>query len=69
VQDIDKSISKTENEIFKSPPLFVAGIANVTPLTTLLNNIAVKNEEKSFKVVLKKCTFIYQSRRIETRYK
>jgi len=29
VQNIDKSTSKTENKISKSPPIFVAGIANV----------------------------------------
>jgi len=43
IQNIDKSTSKIENKIPKSPSIFVAGIANVTTLTTLLDSIA-KNE-------------------------
>jgi len=109
VQDIDKSTSKTDNIVFKFPPIFVTGVADVIPFTILLDRL-VKNEydikvlsstqikiqpktcikyiytlivnkelqvrniyiykmkeERGFK--FKKCTSIYQFRKIKTKYK
>jgi hypothetical protein len=43
VQDPYKSILKGDNRVTKLPPIFVARVANIIPLMTLLDKIA-KNE-------------------------
>jgi len=43
MQDSDKSTSKTDNKVSKALSIFMAGIVNVIPHTSLLNRVA-KNE-------------------------